>query len=102
MIDYKYTALSLISLTENQTESIIFAAFPVATYSSFTIAYLVRGLSFARSLALPFIVAGMWNSGVFAVIVHFTLIPLGTTLSIILGLVGSLISAYLSLRHLET
>jgi hypothetical protein len=79
----------------------IFAAFPVATYSSFTIAYRVRGLSFARSLALPFIVAGMWNSGVFSVIVHFTLIPFGTTLSIVLGLFGSLTSAYACLRHLE-
>jgi hypothetical protein len=79
----------------------IFAAFPVATYSSFTIAYWVRGLSFARSLALPFIVAGMWNSCVFAVIVHYLLIPYGTTLSISIGLLGSVISAYVCLKHLE-
>ena len=78
----------------------IFAAFPVATYSTFTIANYARGLSFARALALPFIVAGMWNSSVFAIVVHFTLIPLGVTLSVLLGLGASLLTAYLCLRHL--
>ena len=42
----------------------IAAFFPVTTYSTIVIFYLSRGKDFARSMTLPFVYGGMWNSGI--------------------------------------